>query len=47
MQYTHPDNISNLQLFPGNTFPFLILQDINRIIIYRHIILEALLIYIN
>lgn len=42
-QCAHPDNISNLQLSPWNWHPHLVLQNIYLTIIYRHIILKALL----
>lgn len=41
----YPHNISNLQLLPGNTLPFLTLQHINRSAIDCYIILETLLHY--
>lgn len=40
---THPDNVSNLQLFPGYGLPLLILQNIYHIIVYGQIILKTLL----
>lgn len=45
LKNTHPYNVSNLQFFPRYRLPPLILQDIYKIVIYRHVVLKTLLLY--